>query len=154
MSEILNGERLEHIVKDCLYREDELDTVSDRPTIDDVPEGAIVAEGILNTFAFHPERLHSYQEEIWQMLNELPEAFWIPDDEHPNGGGGWSFLNACMDRHDEQWTSFHRTMDQLFSLGQALGFVTSALPRDLWSSLPGGMPYYSIHGRRSDVTES
>ena len=47
--------------------------------------------------------------------------------------------------HDgTQWTDLHRTMEQLFLLGLASGLVTELMPRELWGSLPGGMPYYAV----------
>jgi hypothetical protein len=143
--EILSGSALEEIIVDCLYREDEMLDVPEGQA----PPGAVIVRGILNTFGFHPERLEKHRERIWAMLNELPEVFWAKDDEHPEGGGGMSFLQACDDRNGVQWTSFHRTMDQLFSLGQALGYVTCLLPREFWTKLPGGMPYYVLHDRRN-----
>jgi len=55
-----------------------------------------------------------------------------------------SFLNACQDRNGNQWTDLHQRMEQLFVLGQAAGFVSCLLPRDMWAALPGGMPYYVV----------
>ena len=72
------------------------------------------------------------------MLSHLPTGF------HKSGGGGWSFLQACQDDNDVQWTGEHRTMDMLFALGQALGYVALALPREMWAALPGGMPYFVV----------
>ena len=72
------------------------------------------------------------------MLSELPDEFRV------SGGGGWSFLQACNDRHGTQWTGFHQAMEELFMLGMAAGLVTELLPRDLWDALPGGMPYYAV----------
>jgi hypothetical protein len=76
--------------------------------------------------------------EIRAMLAELPDQY------RKSGGGGWSFLNACDDRHGTQWTGFHRTMEHLFMLGLAIGAVTLLMPRELWDALPGGMPYYMV----------
>lgn len=80
---------------------------------------------------------------IVNMLHELPTEFQASSR---GGGGGWSFLNACMDRHGNQWTGLHRTMAMLFGLGQAIDppLVTCQLPREMWNLLPGGMPYYGV----------
>ena len=87
---------------------------------------------------FHPERIKTAAPEIAQMLNELPRPF------HVEGGGGWSFLQACQDRHGNQWTGMHRTMELLFLMGLALGKVKECLPREHWTILPGGVPYYTV----------
>lgn len=83
-------------------------------------------------------KLAEHHDEIVEMLMELPEQF------RESGGGGWSFLQACDDRHGVQWTGFHMIMAMLFALGEGIGKVKSLLPRDMWVALPGGMPYYVI----------
>ena len=55
-----------------------------------------------------------------------------------------SFLNACMTQSGEHWGE-HPSMDTLFVLGMAVGYVTCLLPRDSWKNLPGGMPYYQVN---------
>ena len=74
------------------------------------------------------------------MLGELPDEF------HQVGGGGWSFLNACNNRHGELWTGEHRIMELLVMLGIGIGRVRFVMPRDLWSEMPGGMPYFMVTG--------
>lgn len=122
----LTADKVEEVFHDCLFNEAES------------TDNMIVADGILNPYGFHPERLEEHRDTIISLLNELPDNF------KQSGGGGWSFLNACMDRHDNQWTGLHRTMDQLFCLGMAIGYVECQLKRELWTILPGGMPYYVI----------
>jgi hypothetical protein len=124
---ILTADRVTKILRDCLFCDDE-------PT-----EGAVVAEGILRPFGFHPGRLAGHRAEIGRMLRELPGQFM------ESQGGGWSFLNACMDRHGVQWTGMHQAMDELFVLGIATGQAAYLLPRDMWSAFPGGMPYVVVH---------
>ena len=119
----LTAERVEDIVKTCLNEEAEL---------------FVAAEGIMNKFGFDRARIVEHRDAIRELLLELPVEF------RKESGGGWSFLNACNDRHGRQWTGMHRAMDQLFALGMAAGYVRCQLPRDMWSSLPGGMPYYVI----------
>lgn len=126
MADVLTADRVEQIFLDCLFRDDEN---TDAP---------VIAQGILNNFGFHAERLAGHREEIGAMLRELPTEF------QQDGGGGMSFLNACMDRHGNQWTGLHQTQDHLFSLGVATGQAKALFPRDMWSILPGGMPYYVV----------
>jgi len=127
MSKILSSERVEAIFNDCLFKDGE-DT-----------SNYVKAEGIAHNVGFHPERLQSHKAEIEAMLDELPDQF------KKSGGGGWSFLNACLDKHGEQWTDLHLRMEQLFQLGIAIGKVECQLPREMWMVFPGGMPYYVIN---------
>jgi hypothetical protein len=48
-----------------------------------------------------------------------------------------------MDRRGYQWGE-HASMESLICLGIAAGFVRYCLPRDLWTSLPGGLPYFVV----------
>lgn len=133
---LIDPNRVFEILQDSMFPDDE---VPENASIDNLPEGTVLVEGILNQFGFKKERLEKHRQEVHDMLFNLPEMF------QQDKGGGWSFLNACQDKNDVQWTGLHKMMDALFSLGQGLGYVTCQMPRSLWSILPGGMPYYSIH---------
>jgi hypothetical protein len=137
---LIDSERVVEILKDCLYTGEELDPLGE-VSLTNLPEGAVIAEGIMHPFGFHPERLESHRAEVTTMLQNLPQAF--RETEH-GGGGGWSFLMACNDRNDVQWTGLHQTMDALFSLGKGLGLVEWLMPRELWPAFPGGMPYVVV----------
>lgn len=128
---MIDPSRVEVVFMQSLCKEDE-----------PPPDGHIMAEGIMCTVAFHPDRLESHREEVRQMLSCLPREFLVPQ---LGGEGGWSFLNACNDRDGNLWTGLHNRMEQLFQLGTALGMVKCPMPRNLWSFLPGGMPYYSVN---------
>ena len=110
---------------DCLFRDGE-DTTA-----------AVKVEGILQNFGFHPERLKENEDSIYKLLKELPEGFQV------DGGGGWSFLQACVDKEGRLWGQ-HRNMEQLFVLGIAIGKAQFQLSREMWSALPGGMPYVGV----------
>jgi len=138
MAPTLNAERVQAILRDCLYRDDEV------PEDGSAPEGAVVVEGVLRKFGLHPGRLKTHEAEVRSMLEELPDSFKV------GSGGGMSFLHACNDRHGNQWTDFHRTMDELFVLGQSIGCVWYCLPRDLWGALPGGVPYLTVDLRSDE----
>jgi hypothetical protein len=124
--EQINPERINVIFRDCLFREGE------------EHQEFAKGEGIVVTAGFHPERLARHRPEIEATLALLPDQF------REDTGGGWSFLEAFRDKYGRQWTGMHQRMDQLFTLGNALGRVEFLLPRALWSSLPGGMPYLVI----------
>ena len=126
-TKILTAERVEAIFYDCLFKDGE-DT-----------SNHIFAEGIVSNVGLNPERVEKNRQAIHDMLGELPEQFL-----ESTGGGGWSFLNACVDKHGYQWTGMHRTQEQLVQLGIAIGEVEYCLPRAVWNVLPGGVPYFVV----------
>lgn len=99
----------------------------------------VVAEGVMNKVGFHPIRLEENKANIAAMLNNLPDNF------RKDGGGGWSFLNACEDKNGNQWADLHSTIDELVMLGNGIGRLSFLMPRELWSTLPGGMPYFVVN---------
>ncbi len=119
--------RVEEILRDSLYRPEEV-------TGNAAPAEAVTAEGVMAKFAFHPGRLESHKAEIAEICNQLPDEF------QESKGGGWSFLNLCMTKDGQQWGE-HRNCDQLVALAIASKQGSFLLPRDLWTSLPGSMPY-------------
>lgn len=127
----LTATKVDEIFRDCFFRPDEVSN-------GEAPEGALIAEGIKGKFAFHPDRTKTHKGEIVELLNELPDSF------HESKGGGWSFLNACNDKHGNQWTGMHSTMEQLVVLGIAVGKVKFHLDREMWKAFPGGMPYFVV----------
>ena len=126
MNKILDPQKVTTIFKDCLFKEGE-DT-----------RNPVKVEGITLNVGFHPNRLDDHKTEIEAMLNELPDQF------QASKGGGWSFLNACVDKHGEQWTGLHEVMEQLFLLGMGIRKVECPLPRKTWRALPGCMPYFLV----------
>lgn len=131
---LISSARVEEIFLDCLYKDEEMIGCPDG----EAPEGAVIVEGILSRFGLHPDRLERHRGEVTDMLMNLPTQF------RKSEGGGWSFLQACQDRNDVQWTGFHMIMSQLFTLGMGLGIVHYLLPREMWSALPGSMLYLVI----------
>jgi hypothetical protein len=106
-------------------------------------DGMVEVTGVVSDYGFHPGRLAEKKQEIIKMLGELPENFNID-----SVGKGWSFLQACEDKHGRQWGQ-HRDMEALFVLGIAIDRVMWLLPKVLWANLPGGMPYCAIYN--SDI---
>lgn len=115
------------IMTDCLFRDGE-DT-SDH----------VEAEGVTVTVGLHPDRLKAHTQEIMAELTDLPEMFYATT------GGGWSFLNGCLDREGNQWGE-QFNVQELMLLGLAIGKVTYLLPRPYWEKMPGGVPYFVVHG--------
>lgn len=124
-------ERVAKVFTDCLFREDEIGSDGKSK-----PE-AVIIKGIMGTYGLHKDRLQTHKEEVRAILNEMPPEF------HKATGGGATFLNLCMDKHGAQWGE-HANMEQLVILGMALKMATYSLPKELWSVLPGGMPYVTF----------
>lgn len=95
---------------------------------------ATTIEGVINTFALSRAELEKHRLAVRGWIDQLVPEFM---EGH---GGGWTFLNLC-DCRDGQWTGFHRDQEALFVLAKGLGLADFLMPRDLWSVLPGGMPY-------------
>ena len=131
----LTSENVDNIVKKCLAQK--------REEID------IIVDGIVNKYGYKKEFLEANRDDICSLLRELPNEFF----KAPEGGGGWTFLNACNDKHGNQWTSFHMKMEALFCLGMGLGIVKYCMPREMWGAFPGGMPYLEIDLVRDEITQ-
>ncbi|MCF0074012.1 hypothetical protein LZD49_26255 [Dyadobacter sp. CY261] len=124
---ILNADKVNEVFKSCLFQDGE------------GTDNYIVGYGVNIKVGFHPDRLLAQAKTIDAMLSELPDTF------KRSGGGGMSFMNMCESKEGNLWTGAHRTMDQLVCLGSAIGKVSFPMPREMWSYLPGGMPYILIH---------
>jgi len=142
MSAILNADEVDAVYRDCLFREGELSLIDvEKINAGEATPGVTITDGIMGRSGLSAAKLEFHKDEIIAMLHELPTEFLSAE---LGGGGGWSFLNACMTRDGDQWTGFHVVMDQLFQLGQGVGAVQYLLPREMWSALPGGMPYLAV----------
>ncbi len=124
----LDTESVEAVLAGCLFTPEE--APDGKP-----PANAILVEGIVNNYAFHPERLEQVRPIVATWISLLPDQFLA------GKGGGWSFLNLCEERDGNQWTSLHRTQEELFALAAGLGLARFILTREYWSIFPGGMPY-------------
>lgn len=121
----LTAENVDSVFMKCLFKEGE-------PT-----DNHVIAEGVIHKIGFHPDRVKENEGNIISMLNDLPDSF------KQSVGGGMSFLNACLTSEGEQWGE-HSNIDQLVCLGLAIKKVSIPFPRDVWTALPGGMPYFVV----------
>jgi hypothetical protein len=124
-AEILSGKRVADLVRECL------------PEEKGDPAVTKLVTGLTRTYGFVPESLEAHRSEIEAMIRELPDAFL----DGPGGGGGYTFLGLCEDRHGRQWTDFHLDMEGLVCLAMAIGKAEFCMPREFWSAFPGGAPY-------------
>ena len=124
---VLTATKVNEVLYECFYKPEEIQDGKK-------PEGCVMVKGIITNFGFHPKRLKEHEQQIAEMLEELPEIF----------KQGWSFLEMCYDKNGNQWTDMQRTMEALVALGIAIGKIEYLFPRELWSALPGGVPYIII----------
>lgn len=124
------AKRIDSIFKDSLFIDNEIKDGQ-------IPDNAILVEGIINNFSFHPERLSTHKDEINEIIELMPKEF----QEH--SGGGMSFLNLCVDKNGKQWGE-HRNMEQLVTLSIAIGKGKYSMPKAMWPALPGGVPYITF----------
>jgi hypothetical protein len=102
-------------------------------------ENAKKVNGVQMNVGFNPKALEEHKAEIEDLLNQCHPNFMANSEAK-----GWSFLNFCQDRNDEQWTGFHRICDCLICMGLAIDKIKFLLPREVWKALPGGVPYLQI----------
>jgi hypothetical protein len=95
-------------------------------------------QAIVHRFYFHRGRLRAHEAQIVELLGELPVEF------HRSGGGGYTFLNGCLDKQGRQWTGMQSTVELLIALGIGAGKVEFLIPREQWAALPGGVPYIVV----------
>jgi len=129
----LDAKRVRDILVNCLFKEDPEPGTQYIPVI-----------GITVNLGFRVDRINEYSGEIKELLNELPDGF------KESSGGGWSFLQAYVDKDDNQWGD-HKNMEELMMLGVASGWAGYLLPKDLWCALPGSVPYFAVFDSRHEV---
>ena len=122
----LTAQAVDELFRKCLFKDGE--NTSD----------AITVEGIVLRFGFHPGRIKENTDAIKNLCNQLPKEFL------QTGGGGYTFLDMCRDKDGKQWTGLHSVQEQLMCLGLAIGYIAYCFERDMWSVLPGGVPYILV----------
>lgn len=127
---MIDATEIDELFRGCLFKEEELEGGK--------PEGAVIVQGIYVQYAFEPKRLEATRQKVMGYLKELPRGF-----RHTSEAESRSFLDGCMTESGEQWGE-HRNVEQLFSLAIGLQLGGWLLPKELWSLLPGGLPYFQI----------
>jgi hypothetical protein len=94
---------------------------------------AILIHGVVINIAFNPDKVEQQHENINQLLEQLPSKF----------KQGWSFLNMCYDKDDNQWGE-HYNIDQLVCLGLAIERISFLFEREMWGIFPGSVPYLTV----------
>ncbi len=128
----LSAEAGTNIVRKVLFTEGELNATGGKP-----PENTVIVDGLIRKYGFHRERLNQQKPEIDALLLQLPDTF------NRDVGGGWSFLNGCVDADGNQWGE-QRDVETLVSLGIGVGSAAWVM-KDMMAALPGGVPYFEVH---------
>lgn len=116
---------------DCLHNDDEV------PADGSLPESAVVVETFRGKIGLHRDRLEARREEVAGVVRLLEPAFRCTGE---GAGQGMSFLRLPFLADGEHWAE-HQTCNELLGLAFGLGMGGFCCQRELWSSLPGGMPY-------------
>lgn len=136
----LSSKAIDDLAKIAMYQEDETNDVKHSA----VPPDAVIVRGLVHVYGFHPKRIKEIKPQVDELLTQLPDKF------NREIGGGWSFLNMCVDRKGHQWTCEHQICEILVCLGIAVGSAEWLL-LDLKSLLPGGVPYVSVFPAKEKV---
>ncbi len=134
----LTDQNVNDIMRDCLFSNEEVDG----KTEEELKQNAVPVDGLVVKVGFHKGRLEEHATEIEEMLAQLPSAF------KEGEGDGWSFWKAALREDGMQWTKSDQRIDELFMLGMGIGKAEYRAPREFWSALPGGMPYYVVLKQR------
>ena len=130
----LDAKKVNEIFMDCLFKE--------HPACGTT---FIPVKGITMNVGLQASKVEEHSGEIKELLDELPDNF------KENSGGGWSFLEACVDKEGNQWGE-HNNMQELLMLGIASGWAGYLVSsRELWSAFPGGVPYFMIFDNKHEV---
>src|ERR1035437_796603 len=100
---------------------------------------AKIINGVVIKVGFNPEGIGENKNEIKDLLIQCH-----PDFMSTSKAQGMSFLYFCIDKDENQWTGMHTVCDNLICLGMAIDKVKFLLPREMWTILPGAMPYIQI----------
>lgn len=128
----IDPERIHEIFNDCLFKDNESHSEY------------LPAKGLTMSVGFHPERTEKHASEIHELCMNLLAEF------QEDIGGGHSFLYMCMDK-DGNYCMEQPTAQELLLLGIATGWMSFLMPREVWSVLPGGVPFVVVNTQRSAV---
>lgn len=131
---MITANDVRHTLLASLYPDEELEGTS-------TPIDAILVRSVRLYLGFKPKALESQREKVIEFINELPITF---RSDLPNGGNGASFLDLCVDKNNNIWAA-HGDVDNLIALAIGLNLGEFCMPRDMWSILPGGMPYVRFY---------
>jgi len=131
----LSGVAIDEVMKDVLASEEETIWRDGVQELENSEDFWIVA-GLNKRFALHKERLELHRPIVVYWLTLLSDTF---------RENGWTFLKVPFLADGTKWGN-PDDGDILMVLGMGLDLVTVLLPRELDSSLAGGVPYFKFVG--------
>lgn len=87
-------------------------------------------------FIYDTEKLIDYKDMIESWFQEMASTFF------KDSGGGWSFYNLSYDKYERLWTEDYDIIEEMISLGIAIGKCEYLLPRESWIN---NTPYIVIN---------
>lgn len=133
---MINYEQVRNIMCDCLFAEMPADDTK-----------CIGIPSVTRLFALNPSKVELHRSEIFTILRELPLEFW---DQKSGGKDGYTFMSLPFDRDGNQWGE-QVNADELMTLGLATGYMRYMFPIEMWTMLPGKVPYLIISEDAADV---
>lgn len=133
---MISAKKIEEALKDSLYKKEEVDTGG--RCISEGFAAPVVVEGIVETFCLNSKRLNEKKDQVIKWLSEFEDGFM------KGKGGGQSFLNFCQTKDGYQWGE-HNDCQNLLVLAIGLNLMEYCAPKEMWKSLPHGMPYVVIN---------
>ena len=121
---MIDSKKLFEVFRDCLMSKK--DIVNRKADV-----GYVLIDGIINKYCLDKCKLKKHEEFIKDYIKELPDEF----------AEGWSFLNLCCDKENNQWTSSQIVAEQLMVLAMGINKAQYLVPRTMWDMLPGRVPY-------------
>lgn len=131
----LTIENVEKIFFDCFLPENYTDDTK-----------VILVNAVTGNFGFDPEKIEKHAADIQQMISQLSSKF----DEV---NGGYSFMNLPFKGETDELWGEQINGDHLMALGLASGWMMLTFEeRDMWSILPGAVPYVYRLDNRADTS--
>src|SRR4029077_17734771 len=86
------AERVDALMGEVLYKNEEI------PADGKPPTGAIIVEGVVRNFGFHPERFETAKPKLAALIKDI-----VPEGFYKGTGDGNSFLALCEDKNGVLW---------------------------------------------------
>ena len=140
----LNSEAITKIFLDCLFKDEEIERAKKNDGSFDCacrPVEMICGK----TVVFNWPKLLEHKAELVDYFNEVDDVF------KEQIGGGYSFLNLCVDKDGKLWGE-QKTCDEFVTLGIGLGICDYLIDdRSLWCTFPGGVPYIIVYETPKEI---
>lgn len=118
----------------AIYREVQEDSNSTRILVVETLDTGVFVK-------FDKARLHARRGDIRRILEEV-----VQPEFRAEAGGGWTFSRFHIKRDGKVWAGPEETLFMLY-LAMGLTYAKYVYPREMWETLPLGLPYITINTR-------